>query len=760
MAGEQSAVTLIIHGCKTHAKAHPSMQLSRISIILLSLLVSSTATAQWLVDSAIPTGRLIVTYQTDETHQAGLGTLQGNRKSTDSLHRSHWRARHGLTLSRGLSQQTELLDAGTKAQNALQQMVLQLSDDPDVADISVDYKRFPMVEPNDPLYQDNFSVPGNQSYLYEGDYSLRAPGAWDITTGSQSAVIAIVDTGVLPEHPELEARSIAGLGYDFVSADQPGDYTSANDGDGRDASPVDPGDYCQSSPSSWHGTGVASVAAGNSNNGTGIAGIDWNARLLHARALGICGGTDADIIDAIRWSAGLAVSGLPLNETPATVVNLSIGGPTECTPAWQNVIDELNALGIPFVIAAGNERTNALRSSPANCADVITVGSNTPGGDLDTGFSNYGLKVTIAAPGRDIVMATNTGIQDADSEGYDYQTETGSSFSAALVSGAISLMQSLNPDLSPAAIRSILQQSATEFSADADCATYYCGAGILNLTSAMQFARDGGYNADLNAEDTVLSTQSNDLPLDTTVSGSLFGYRDIHYYKVTTTEAGLLAVTSNAEADLFGYLLDDQYSVLSRDDDSHTALNFRLASRVPAGDYFVAVERSANRISDGESAYELTASLSQEQPDAFSFAPVNNAAISAAIISETIHISGLTESAVVLVSGGYYSVNNGEFTADQGLVNNGDTLLVSLQSAAAAATQSSLTLTVGAYATEFNVTTNNGFTASAGGTGTETSGGGCVFSRQSTGQFDPTLTLLLLLASAAAGLKHRRPRRR
>jgi serine protease len=733
------------------------MHLSRI-LILLSLLCSSNAAAQWLVDNAIPTGRLIVTYKADETSNAGLGALQGNRKSTDSLHRSHWRAQQGLTFSRGLSGRTELLDAGTAEQRALQQMALQLSHDPNVDKISVDYKRFPLVVPNDPLYQNNLSEPGNQSYLYEGDFSLRAPGAWDITTGSQSAVIAIVDTGVLPEHPELEARSIAGLGYDFVSADQPGDYTSANDGDGRDANPLDPGDYCQSNPSSWHGTGVASVAAGNSNNGTGIAGIDWNARLLHARALGKCGGTDADIIDAIRWSAGLAVSGLPLNETPATVVNLSIGGPTECTPAWQNVIDELNELGIPFVIAAGNERTNALRSSPANCADVITVGSNTPGGDLDSGFSNYGLKVTIAAPGRNILMATNTGIQEVDSEGYDYQRETGSSFSAALVSGAISLMQSLNPNLSPAAIRSILQQSASEFSTDEDCGTYYCGAGILNLTRAMQFARDGGYNADLNTEDTVLTTQSSDMQLDTPVSGSLFGYRDIRYYKITTTETGLLTVTSDAEADLFGYLLDDQYSVLARDDDSHTALNFRLASRVPAGDYFVAVERSANRISDGESAYQLTASLSLDQPDAFSFAAVYNAPISAAITSETIRISGLTESAVVSVSGGYYSVNNGEFTADQGLVSNGDSLLVSLQSAAAAATESGLTLTVGAFATDFKVTTTDGFSAPSGETSGESTRSGCVLS-QSQGRFDPTLTLLLLLATAATGVKHRQRRR-
>ncbi len=730
------------------------MHLSRIFTITVSLLLGANAWAQLQLDSAVPTGRLIVTYQSDQTVSAGLGAMQGDRKSTDSLHRARWRRGLGLELSRGLSKHTELLNADTTNDGVLRQLALQLNGDTNIKSASVDYKRYPLEQPNDPLFQGNLSEPGNQSYLYEGDFSLRAPGAWDITTGSQSAVIAIVDTGVLPNHPELEARSIAGLGYDFVSADLPGDFTSANDGDGRDANPIDPGDFCQSSPSSWHGTGVASVAAGNSNNGVGIAGIDWNARLLHARALGKCGGTDADIIDAIRWSAGLAVSGLPLNQTPATVVNLSIGGPTECTPAWQDVIDELNALGIPFVIAAGNEKTNALRSSPANCADVITVGSNTPGGDLDSGFSNYGLKVTIAAPGRNILMATNTGIQDADSEGYSYQRETGSSFSAALVSGAISLMQSLDPELSPNAIRSILQQSASDFATEDDCGAYYCGAGILNLTRAMQFARDGGYNTDFNAENTLLSTQSTPIDLNTPVNGSLFGYRDVRYYKITTGQTGLLTITSDAEADLFGYLLNDQYSVLARDDDSHTAFNFRVASRVPAGDYYLAVERASSRQSDGEAAFELTAEFSLDQPDAFLFAPVNNAPVNSSIYSESVRITGLANTALVSVSGGYYAVNGGAFTADQGLVNNGDTLQVSLTSGAGTSTQSALALTVGAYSTGFTVVTTDGITPpSSGNAGTNTSAGCALSTAQ--GRFDPLLTALLLLSFAAVFAKRR-----
>ncbi len=722
------------------------MPLSRFIFIFLALLLdTSIVLAQNSTDTATATGRLIVTYRADQNASASLGALQGDRKSTDSLHRGRWRASRNLDLSRGLSRQTDLLDTGVSQQHALQALAKLIANESGVESASVEYKRYLLAQPNDPLYAGNQSALGDQSYLYDGEFSMRAPGAWDITTGSQSAVIAIVDTGVLPQHPELTARSIDGLGYDFVSADQPGDFTSANDGDGRDDNPLDPGDFCGTKPSSWHGTGVASVAAGNSNDAIGIAGVDWNARLLHARALGKCGGTDADIIDAIRWSAGLPVPGLPINQIPATVVNLSIGGPTECTPAWQNVINELNNLGIPFVIAAGNEANNALRSSPANCADVITVGSHTPGGDLDSGFSNYGLKVAVAAPGRNIIMATNTGVQDADIAGNDYHRETGSSFSAALVSGAISLMQSLDPGLSPNAIRGILQQSAVPFAAEGDCSNYYCGAGILNLSQAVRLTRDGGYDASSNAENNVITAQLTNLEPGTRVDGALFGYRDIRYYKLTTTETGLLTVQSESDTDLYGYLLDDKFSVLTLDDDSHTAFNFRVAARVPPGNYFLAVERATNRRSDGESTFSLDAELVMDQPDPFNFSAVSNAALNAPVTSESVRLSGLPESTIISVSGGFYSVNGGEFMDSQGTVNNGDTLIVSLQSAAAIDTQTSLMVSVGAYATEFSVTTGDGSTTPTITPSPQNNSSGCVLG-SATSRFDPILISLLLLA--------------
>jgi serine protease len=691
-----------------------------------------------------PTGRLIVEFRADQA-PASLGALQGDIKTTDSVDRARWASNRGLRLMRSLARRTHLISSTRRISDTtrLEAMIRRLEATDEIVSASIEYRRFTRRQPNDPQYVGADASLGGQSYLYDGDYSIRAPGAWDISTGSPSSVIAVVDTGVLMNHPDLQFRSVAAVGYDFVSPDQPGNFTSANDGDGRDADPTDPGDHCGSGPSSWHGTGVASVAAANSDNAEGIAGVDWNARLLHARALGRCGGTDADIIDAVRWSAGLPVPGLPANETPATVVNLSIGGPTECTTAWQNVIDELNALGVPFVIAAGNESTNALRSSPANCADVVTVGSNTPAGDIDRNFSNYGLKVTVAAPGRNILMATNEGVERADIFGNTYTRETGSSFSAALVSGAISLMQSLNADLSPAAIRAILQQSASAYASDGDCAGYYCGGGVLNLVRALQFTRDGNFDEQINQETQVVDSQSETITIDQPLDGSLSGYRDVRYYRIDIDQTGMLLFRSQSEEDLFGYLLDDKLGVLALDDDSDTALNFRVAARVEPGTYYLAVERSVNRRNDAETGFRLTTELITDQPAAFSFEPVGNVAVNAPVISETVRVSGLTDSAIISVSGGFYSINGEPFTGEQGQVSNGDEITVSLQAPSAINSTVTLMLSVGAYTTEFSATTGSG-ESGLPPDAPKTTGSGCTV--QGTGSFDPMLWLMVTLS--------------
>lgn len=706
--------------------------------------------------SAEPTGRLIIKYIAAEK------PWQSPRGSKRKL-RSALRKSRGLSFERKLSDTRELVAAGERSQDLasrreLSAMARSLSAQSDIEYAAVEYRRYPLLEPNDPLYQGTQSV-GNQNYLYEGEYSVHTPGAWDITTGSESSVIAIVDTGVLPDHPDLNGRSVTGLGYDFVSADSPDIFTSANDGDGRDIDPSDPGDPCSGGSSSWHGTGVASVAAGTSNNSEGLAGIDWNARILHARALGICGGTDADIIDAIRWSAGLSVTGIPDNPTPANVVNLSLGGATECTKAWQDVIDELTALNVVFVMAAGNEATNALRSSPANCANVITVGSNTSTGELDSGFSNYGLKVTISTSGRNILVASNNGADAPNDEGDFYRTETGTSFSAAIVSGAVSLMHSLNPDLGPSEVRAVLHESATPYASGTDCDLYHCGAGIMNLARALNAIQNNNYNPERNIALELIQNQSTPIASRREINAALFGYKDTRYFTIEVPQRGLLQAESTSDEDLYGYLLNEELSVIALDDDSGEAINnFRVASLVEAGTYFIAVERSVHRRTDGEATFSLTTSLSADAPDAFEFSP-ETAAPNDAVGSETITISGLQAESVLTVSDGFYSLNEGALTNTPATIRNGDTLQVVTQSHGSAGGTVTTLVTVGSYSTSFTVTTStNGSNSgsSSTGAGSNTSSGCSITSptHSNVTPIDPLLLLLLITSGIA--LKSRR----
>src|SRR6185503_13706340 len=97
---------------------------------------------------------------------------------------------------------------------------------------------------------------------------------------------------------------------------------AGNDGDGRDPDPSDPGDGGCGELSSWHGTHVAGTIGAKSNNGLGVTGINWSSKLQHVRVLGVCGGSLSDMTDAIRWAAGLSVPDVPLNPTPAKVLNM------------------------------------------------------------------------------------------------------------------------------------------------------------------------------------------------------------------------------------------------------------------------------------------------------------------------------------------------------------------------------------------------------------------------------------------------------
>ena len=180
------------------------------------------------------------------------------------------------------------------------------------------------------------------------------------------------------------------------------DLETANDGDGRDADARDPGNRLPPKRSTWHGTQMAGIIAAATNNEKGIAGVAGNAQLLPVRTQGVGGGRVSNLMDGLRWAAGLSVVGLPRNPTPAKVINLSLGGQGLCTRLLQSAVDDVVALGIVVVAAAGNDNRDAAFEKPCNCANVICVGGHGRTGTRAS-YSNFGAAVDIMAPGGDKV---------------------------------------------------------------------------------------------------------------------------------------------------------------------------------------------------------------------------------------------------------------------------------------------------------------------------------------------------------------------
>ncbi|MCO4250828.1 S8 family peptidase [Pseudarthrobacter raffinosi] len=331
--------------------------------------------------------------------------------------------------------------------------------------------------PNDPRY--------GEQWDFTGTNGMRVPGAWDVATGT-GVTVAVIDTGITA-HPDLDVNVLPG--YDFVS-----DATAARDGNGRDANAQDQGDWyaageCGQSTagnSSWHGTHVAGTVAAVTGNATGVAGVAPNAKVVPVRVLAKCGGSLSDIADAIIWSAGGTVPGIPANANPATVINMSLGGSGACGSTYQAAINSAVSRGATVVVAAGNSNQDASGFRPANCNSVVSVAASNPSGSLSY-YSNYGSTVDLTAPGGDVRVAgggilstINTGTSTPGSAGYaSYQ---GTSMAAPHVAGLAALMKSKSSTLTPAQVESTLKQGTRAM--PGGCTTG-CGTGLSDATKTM-----------------------------------------------------------------------------------------------------------------------------------------------------------------------------------------------------------------------------------------------------------------------------------
>ena len=390
----------------------------------------------------------------------------------------------------------------------VQKLLAELKADPSVlyAEADVKLQRMdvrpreatPQLVPNDPYYAQY------QWHLSSATGGINAPAAWDVAQG-EGVVVAVLDTGILPQHPDFSGNLLAG--YDFISDAE----TSRRPTDERVPGALDYGDWVENDnecyagslaeDSSWHGTHVAGTIAESTNNGVGMAGVAYKAKVLPVRVLGKCGGYLSDIADAITWASGGTVAGVPANANPAEIINMSLGGGSACDALYQDAINGAVSRGTTVVVAAGNSASNAANFRPASCNNVIAVGANRITGGIAS-YSNYGTVVDLSGPGGGggvdgnpggyVWQAGYDGATTPTSGAYSYMGMAGTSMAsphvaavAAMVQGAVTAAG--RDPLTPAALETLLKQTARAFPVTIPGATPI-GTGIVDAKAALDEA--------------------------------------------------------------------------------------------------------------------------------------------------------------------------------------------------------------------------------------------------------------------------------
>lgn len=306
----------------------------------------------------------------------------------------------------------------------------QLRNDPFVDYAEPDYRMTAAYVPNDPSYGSQWHLP-----------KMNLPAAWDKTRGSSSVTIAIVDSGVDADHPDLTAKLVAG--YNTIN-----NTNQWNDDNG-------------------HGTHVAGIAAGSTDNGIGTAGVCIQCNIMPIKALGANGsGFTSDIAEGITWAA----------DNGAKVINLSLGSPSNST-TMQTAINYAYNKGAVVIAAAGNENTST-PSYPAANNNVVAVAA-TNSSDQRASFSNFGAHIDVAAPGVSILAATFDG---------SYGYKQGTSMASPNVAGLAGLIMSYNPSMTPAQIEQLMKDTASDLgTAGKDD---FFGFGLVNAQAAINGLTD------------------------------------------------------------------------------------------------------------------------------------------------------------------------------------------------------------------------------------------------------------------------------
>ena len=491
--------------------------------------------------------RFIVTYRAGSTEQGSQSAALQNVSA--AVARAGLSNAPRVSYKRKLATGAELVSTSRKLNQAeAAAFIRSMAADPAVDYVTPDVLRQAVMDtqptgtiraaftPNDPYFAnyqtdylagDGTPTPKNNVPNYGG---ANIVGAWNLADG-KGATIAVLDTGIV-KHADVNT-SLADAGYDFISDP----LVSGRTATGRVSGGWDTGDWTTGDQyaaanggcanpgaghgSSWHGTHVASASGAElTNNGVGMAGIAYNAKVIPVRVLGHCGGYDSDINDAIVWAAGGHVDGVPDNPNPAQVLNLSLGGSGRCTAKDGSAIAiaKANALGAVVVIAAGNEGVDVVNSSPASCPGAITVASTGVTSKLAV-YSNYNSPnesmVTLGAFGGGVYVNDGASGTQLNPEGFAWQAinngattpvaspsgdtyggMAGTSQATPHVTGTVALMQSARVGaglrlLTPAEVLSILKSTARVPKVTADPVKTF-GAGILDAGAAVTAAATFG----------------------------------------------------------------------------------------------------------------------------------------------------------------------------------------------------------------------------------------------------------------------------
>src|SRR5262249_36977754 len=340
-----------------------------------------------------------------------------------------------------------------RAGASVEEAIAEASQNPLVEYAEPDYRIYPAAVPDDTFFQLQWHLLNNGFGLPGAD--INATNAWDLTTGSDDVVVAVIDTGADLQHPDLapnrwvNPREIPGNGVD-------------DDGNGF-VDDVNGWNFISNKPDTFedpvvdaHATFVSGLIGAVGNNEAGVSGVAWHVKLMSLKFIGGDSGSASDAVKAINYVIDQKKRG-----TNVRIINASWGGPGN-SASLENAIRKANKQGISFVCAAGNGGNDGSGDDLEQVADypstwstevpsIISVAALDANDQLAS-FSNFGHSVVqVGAPGVQ-VFSTNVG--------GTYSSGSGTSFSAPLVSGIVALLVAREPELTPSQIRDRIVRTA------------------------------------------------------------------------------------------------------------------------------------------------------------------------------------------------------------------------------------------------------------------------------------------------------------